>query len=74
MIIKIEVASNEKKLKYGTILHEKLRGHDDYIDSNIILNIDGENTILIDIGDLCQRNTIASCISDAFSEVLNADI
>lgn len=38
--IQIEVQTEEEKKVIGTKIHEQLIGNQDYIDSNIILNID----------------------------------
>lgn len=43
----ITTDSNETKMEIGTKIHNQLRGNPDYVDSNIILNIDDDNTVLL---------------------------
>lgn len=38
--IQIETATEDEKVKLGNKIHEQLVGNKDYIDSNIVLNID----------------------------------
>ena len=40
MYIQIEVKDEKEQLTIANAIHEQLRGNQDYIDSNIILNID----------------------------------
>lgn len=44
----------KKQLRIGNSIHEQLVGNKDYIDSNIILNIDEENIIKIYIFNECE--------------------
>lgn len=53
---KIEIATNtqEECLSIGTKIHEQLRGNQDYIDSNILLNCtEGDNVVRVYIFKEC---------------------
>lgn len=54
------VCENEKEQeRLGNHIHEQLRGNKDYIDSNIVLNIDTKNIIKLYIFEECkERPTI----------------
>lgn len=54
------VCENEKEQeKMGNHIHDQLRGNQDYIDNNIILNMDIRNTVNIYVFEECkERPTI----------------
>ena len=54
------VCENEKEQeRLGNHIHEQLRGNQDYIDSNIVLNIDTKNIIKLYVFEECkERPTI----------------
>lgn len=52
--ITIKVNDEKEQLRIGNSIHEQLVGNKDYIDSNIILNIDEENIIKIYIFNECE--------------------
>ena len=52
-VITIEVTSDEEKMAVGTAIHNQLVGCEDYINNNIILNIDNENKVLLLIFEDC---------------------
>lgn len=54
-IVVIETADNEEKMRIGTSIHEQLRGNQDYIDSNIVLNVDDDCTIRLWILKACKE-------------------
>lgn len=54
MNIIIETANDEDKLKIGNHIHEQLVGNKDYIDSNIILNIEEPNKVRLYVYDECE--------------------
>ena len=45
----IHVDSESEKMRIGTAIHEQLKGNQDYIDSKIILNVDGLHEIVLSI-------------------------
>lgn len=54
--IRIEAQTEEEKFDIGNKIHDQLVGNKDYIDSNIVLNIDIEPcTVLIWICDECEN-------------------
>lgn len=55
MRIIIKVKNNEEKMTIGTKIHEQLRGNEDYVNNNIILNVDDPNMINIYIFEDCQH-------------------
>lgn len=52
-VITIEVTSDEEKMAVGTAIHNQLVSCEDYINNNIILNIDDENKVLLLIFEDC---------------------
>lgn len=52
--IKITVADEDEQLKIGNSIHEQLRGNKDYMDSNIVLNLDTKNEINLYIFKECN--------------------
>ena len=52
--IKITVADEDEQLKIGNSIHEQLRGNKDYMDSNIVLNLDTKNKINLYIFKECN--------------------
>lgn len=47
----IKCASNEERNEVGGRIHEQLSGNKDYIDSDIILNIDQNETVSLFVAD-----------------------
>lgn len=47
--IVISTKTNEEKMIIGSDIHNQLRGNQDYIDNNIILNADDDCTIRISV-------------------------
>lgn len=43
--IVIKCKDNEERNRIGTKIHEQLKGNQDYVDSNIILNIDTDKEV-----------------------------
>ena len=52
--VKIFTSNDWEKRKIGNRIHEQLRGNEDYINNNIILNIDEENEINLYIFEECE--------------------
>lgn len=55
MTITINVQSEEEQIKIGKMIHEQLKNNQDYIDDNIVLNIDAEHEIWIGIFKECKN-------------------
>ncbi len=55
LYIKIEVSTEEEKFKIGNKIHEQLVGNKDYVDSNIVLNIDEPLTVQLWFFDVCEN-------------------
>lgn len=53
--ITIKTQSEEEKMEVGTRIHEQLRGNPDYVNNNIILNIDAENEVWLGIFKECEN-------------------
>ena len=53
--IEIECSSNEEKKKVGELIHNQLAGNKDYIDSNILLNIDEDCKVVLIIFNECKN-------------------
>lgn len=51
----IRTRTNEYKLKVGTAIHEQLKGNKDYIDNNIVLNIDEDCLVLLTVMEDCKK-------------------
>lgn len=50
------VCGDEKEQEHlGNFIHEQLRGNKDYMDNNIVLNIDVDDTIKIYIFKECEN-------------------
>lgn len=56
----IEVADEKEQMKVGTFIHEQLVGNKDYINNNIILNIETENIIEVLIFEECTDVPVIS--------------
>lgn len=56
--IRIELNDNDTKIKLGKSLHCLLKGHEDYIENRIILNVDEINTVRIWIFDDCRNQEL----------------
>ena len=55
MHITIRTTDEKEQLKIGNSIHYQLVGNKDYIDSNIILNIDVENEVNLYIFNECEN-------------------
>ena len=55
MEVTIVTENEEEKMKVGEHIHNQLVGNQDYIDSNIVLNIDTPNTVILDIFKECKN-------------------
>lgn len=53
--ITIETANEDEKMAVGNSIHNQLVGNKDYIDSNIILNVDGYETVRLLIFEECTN-------------------
>ena len=47
-------SNNYEKMELGKEIHNRLVGNEDYIKSNIILNIDDENTVRLVVFKECK--------------------
>ena len=64
MKITIETENDKEKVKVGNFIHDQLRGQQDYIDNNIILNIDTKNTVELYIFKECKIPTVTVNLMD----------
>lgn len=48
--------NNDIKEHIGAIIHNKLTGRQDYIDSDIVLNINDENKVILVLPGFCNVN------------------
>ena len=55
MHIIVKTVNEEEKMRIGNSIHEQLVGNKDYIDSNIILNIDNENEVNLYVFNECEN-------------------
>ena len=55
MQVSIKVSDEKEQMKIGNHIHEQLRGNRDYIDSNIVLNIDTDNEINLYVFEECAE-------------------
>ena len=53
--VTIEIDDPDERLAIGTSIHEQLRGKQDYIDSNIVLDIFTNNTVELFIMSDCKE-------------------
>lgn len=53
--ITIKTDSNKEKYRLGDLIHNQLVGHTDYINNNIILNIDKDKTVRLWIYNDCSQ-------------------
>lgn len=53
--VRIETKSKQECTAIGTTIHDQLVGNQDYIDCNIILNIDNGNDIFIWVDPICKE-------------------
>lgn len=51
----IKTVNDEEKMRIGSSIHEQLVGNKDYIDSNIVLNIDDENEVNLYVFKECEN-------------------
>ena len=50
----IRTSNEEEQLRIGNSIHEQLVGNMDYVNSNIVLNIDKENEVNLWVFDECE--------------------
>lgn len=55
MQVKITVNDEKEQMAIGNSIHEQLRGNKDYIDSNIVLNIDTDNEVNLYVFKECEN-------------------
>ena len=55
MHIIVKTVNEEEKMRLGKSIHEQLVGNKDYIDSNIILNIDNKNEVNLYVFNECEN-------------------
>ena len=55
MHITIRTVDDKEQMRVGNSIHHQLRGNKDYIDNNIILNIDTENEVNLYIFKECEN-------------------
>lgn len=53
--IKIITNTEEEKMEVGNYIHKQLVGNQDYIDCNIILNIDNPCTVSLYVFEECKE-------------------
>ena len=53
MHITIRTVDNKEQMRVGNSIHHQLMGNKDYIDNNIILNIDTDNEVNLYIFEEC---------------------
>lgn len=51
----IELSDADDRMALGTAIHEQLRGKQDYIDNNIILNIDTDYAVELYVMSDCKE-------------------
>ena len=51
----IELSDADTRMAVGTAIHEQLRGKQDYIDNNIILNIDTDYAVELYVMSDCKE-------------------
>lgn len=54
-LIQITTRTNEEKTELGQKIHEQLKGNKDYINNNIVLNIDDDCLIMLAIFNECKE-------------------
>lgn len=54
VIVTIETADNDEKMRIGTDIHEQLRGNPSYINNDIILNVDEDCKIRLWVDKSCE--------------------
>ena len=54
MKVTIETTDEKEQMKIGNFIHDQLRGNQDYIDSNIVLNIETKNIIKLYVFKECK--------------------
>lgn len=55
MHVTIRTIDEKEQMRIGTAIHHQLVGNKDYIDSNIILNIDSKNEVNLYIFKECEN-------------------
>lgn len=53
--ITIRTSDEKEQMTIANSIHENLRGNQDYIDSNIVLNIDVDNEVNIYVFEECKE-------------------
>lgn len=53
--IEIRCSSNDQKMRIRESIHNQLVGNEDYIDNNIILNLDEDCKVLVVIFNECKE-------------------
>lgn len=53
--ISIKTSTDEEKMRIGSEIHKQLQGNPDYIDSNIILNVDAGCEVWLGIFKECKE-------------------
>ena len=54
--VEIETQTKDECMRIGTLIHDQLRGNQDYIDSNILLNCtDSDNVVRLYIFEECEN-------------------
>lgn len=61
MHVCITVNDNKEQMTIGNNIHEQLAGNSDYVDNNIILNIDSPNQVNLYVYNTC-KNEIPSIV------------
>ena len=55
MHVTIRTIDNKEKMKYGSFIHHQLAGNEDYVNNNIILNIDNDNEVDLYVFKECEH-------------------
>lgn len=53
--IEIITETDKEKIEIGNYIHRQLVGNRDYIDCNIVLNIDDPRTVILSISEECKE-------------------
>lgn len=53
--ITVKCIDEKDQMAVGNYLHEQLRGNEDYINSNIVLNIDAPNEVNLYFFEECKK-------------------
>ena len=55
MHVRITVEDNEKKMELGRKIHNQLVGNEDYIESDILLNVDEDDIVDLYVFEGCKN-------------------